>query len=135
MSKQGAAPTPGPIDVTLSVDYSNGEFTITGGDNNGPEVTIPQGDNNRIVWNRASGQSWRFTEFSLQYALANDGTGNPILIDSTFRSTVSPTQVVLVDNNRDANPYDAYLKYSVTIADSSGSHTCDPYIINKSATP
>jgi len=110
---------------TLSVAYSSskGTFTVTGGDSNGADVTIPYGLNNGIVWNR-SGTNFKFTGLSITPA------------DGSFTSqVVTDAQMSVIDNDTNTSGKDVQYKYSITILDLSSNQTkvLDPKVINKSS--
>lgn len=106
---------------TLNVSYSAGKLTITGGDNNGPDVTVIYGQNATITWNRV-GTNFKFKDLTLS------PTGGPFSSKSVTDGVVS-----IVDNDTNSTGRDIAYEYTITVKDSSGAlKRFDPKVINKS---
>jgi hypothetical protein len=106
---------------TLSVAYANGKLTITGGDNNGSDVTVIYGQNATITWNR-SGTNFKFKDLTL------NPTNGPF-----SNKSVNDGQISIVDNDTNTTGKDVAYEYTITIKDSAGKLLrFDPKVINKS---
>jgi hypothetical protein len=105
---------------TLSVSYSGGKLTITGGDNGGSDVTVIYGQNATITWNR-SGTNFKFKDLAL------NPTNGPFSSKS-----VTDGQISIVDDDTNTTGKDISYEYTITIKDSAGKLVrFDPKVINK----
>jgi hypothetical protein len=105
---------------TLSVAYTNGKLTITGGDNGGSDVTVIYGQNATITWNR-SGTNFKFKDLTL------NPTNGPF-----SNKSVTDGQISIVDNDTNTTGRDIPYEYTITIKDSAGRlKRFDPKVINK----
>lgn len=110
------------LNPNLVVQYNSTThaITVTGGDNNGGDVSLPQGDGNTITWGAPNRIGWRFAFLSVQ-----DG--------QFFMSSFSADQIVIVDNNRNSSTQPQDYEYSLAVFDTNNNtvYWDDPKIINK----
>jgi len=106
---------------TLNASYENGTLVVTGGDNNGPDVTVAYGVNETIVWNRV-GTNFKFKD--LTFAPDNGPFTKPVIQDDSM---------TVLNDNTNASGKDITYKYTITYRDSAGElKQLDPKVINKS---
>ena len=106
---------------TLSVAYTNGKLTITGGDNGGSDVTVIYGQNATITWNR-SGTNFKFKDLTM------NPTNGPF-----SNKSVADDQISIVDADTNTTGRDIAYEYTITIKDAAGRlKRFDPKVINKS---
>jgi len=105
---------------TLSVSYTDGQLSVTGGDDDGPDVTVQYGESATIRWMRI-GTNFKFKGLTL------DPPTGPF-----SDLSVSEGQIEIVDHDDNTTGQDQVYKYTITYRDASGKlKNYDPKVINK----
>lgn len=104
----------------LSVSYTNGKLSITGGDNNGSDVTILYGQNATITWSRV-GTNFKFLGLTFN---PSNGPFSDL--------TINDGSISVLDGDNNTTGRDIQYEYTIQYQLTSGAvKTFDPKVINK----
>ncbi len=107
--------------LTVTYNSTTNSLVITGGDNNGSDITIEYNTNATINWNR-SGTNFRFTSLSLSPTSPSFGT-----------PTVADSQISVTDNDQNVSGTNQQFQYTLAyqVISTGTIQRSDPKVINK----
>ncbi len=119
-------PTTSTATITLTVTYANGTLSITGGNGDtGADVNVVYDVTETIIWQRASGQTFTFTNI----AFAPQGNYTCPL---TTVIASDCTKITVTDPDNNTTGQDQSFKYTITYKTSDGvTKTYDPKVLNR----